>query len=63
MSQKKIGRYDILREIGRGGMATVYLAFDPVLECKIAFKVLSPSFAHEAEFSARFEQEAKTLYV
>lgn len=61
MSEKKIGRYEIKRELGRGGMATVYLAYDPVLERDVALKLLPNYFAHDPEFSARFEREAKTV--
>jgi hypothetical protein len=61
MSEKKIGRYTIKSELGRGGMATVYLAYDPVLEREVALKLLPNYFAHDPEFSARFEREAKTV--
>ncbi len=61
MSEKKIGRYTIKSELGRGGMATVYLAYDPVLEREVALKLLPTYFAHDPEFSARFEREAKTV--
>ncbi|MEJ2749553.1 MAG: serine/threonine-protein kinase, partial [Anaerolineae bacterium] len=61
MSEKKIGRYEIKSELGRGGMATVYLAYDPVLEREVALKLLPNYFAHDPEFSARFEREAKTV--
>jgi serine/threonine protein kinase len=36
-----IGRYQIKRELGRGGMATVYLAFDPRFDREVAVKVLA----------------------
>jgi eukaryotic-like serine/threonine-protein kinase len=39
------GRYTILREIGRGGMATVYLARDLERDTDVALKVLSPDLA------------------
>ena len=61
MSGRKIGRYEIVRELGRGGMATVYLGFDPKLERQVAIKVLPSQFANDPEFFDRFEQEAKTL--
>jgi serine/threonine-protein kinase len=37
---EQIGRYEIRRELGRGGMATVYLAFDPRIRRQVAIKVL-----------------------
>lgn len=58
---KSIGRYQIKEELGRGGMATVYLAYDPVLERDVALKLLPNYFAHDPEFFARFEREAKTV--
>lgn len=61
MSGKMIGRYEILRELGRGGMATVYLGHDPKLERQVAIKVLPSQFANDPEFFDRFQQEAKTL--
>lgn len=61
MSEKKIGRYAIKSELGRGGMATVDLAYDPVLEREVALKLLPNYFAHDPEFSAHFEREAKTV--
>ncbi len=63
-SIKTIGRYEIEREIGRGGMAVVYKAFDPRLERAVAIKLIqsgafgSNIFGHIRE---RFEREAKAL--
>ncbi len=56
-----IGRYQIKRELGRGGMATVYLAFDPRFDREVAIKVLPREFLHDAMFRARFEREAKLI--
>ena len=56
-----IGRYQIKRELGRGGMATVYLAFDPRFDREVAIKVLPREFLHDAVFRARFEREAKLI--
>lgn len=58
---EKIGRYEIQEEIGRGGMATVFKAYDPRFERHIAVKVLPPEFMHDPEFRARFNREAKTI--
>lgn len=61
MTPEKIGRYEIRREIGRGGMATVYQAYDPHFEREVAVKVLPREFLHDTMFLARFEHEAKTI--
>src|SRR5512136_3162125 len=61
MEQKKFGRYEIKAEIGRGGMATVYHAYDPRFEREVALKVLPREMLHELQFRARFEREAKTI--
>jgi hypothetical protein len=54
-----IGRYQLLSEIARGGMATVYLARDPRFEREVAIKVLPRIFMDDATFRARFSREAK----
>lgn len=56
-----LGRYQILEEIGHGGMATVYKAYDPKEDQEVAIKVLSPYIAQEPKFKARFEQEIRVL--
>lgn len=61
MSEQKFGRYIIKSEIGRGGMATVILAYDPRFERDVAIKVLPREFLHDTQFRARFEREAKTV--
>jgi len=57
----KFGRYEIKSEIGRGGMATVYHAYDPRFERDVAIKVLPREFLHDPQFRARFEREAKMI--
>ena len=57
----KFGRYEIKSEIARGGMATVYHAYDPVFERNIAIKVLPRAMLHDPEFRTRFEREAKVI--
>lgn len=61
MDQSKIGRYEIRTELGRGGMATVFQAYDPNFERDVAIKVLPEVFLHDPQFRARFEREAKTI--
>jgi serine/threonine protein kinase len=58
---RKLGRYEIIREIGRGGMSTVHLAYDPVFEREVALKLLPREFLHDPSFRARFEREAKSI--
>jgi serine/threonine protein kinase len=57
----QIGRYEIVSELGRGGMATVYLAHDPRIDRQVAIKVLPPAFLHDPSFRARFAREARTI--
>jgi hypothetical protein len=61
MDEKKFGRYEIRGEIGRGGMATVYHAYDPRFEREVALKVLPREMLHDLQFRTRFEREAKTI--
>ena len=56
-----LGRYEIRKELGRGGMATVYLGYDPQFKREVAVKVLPPQFTHDPTFFNRFEQEAETI--
>jgi serine/threonine protein kinase len=52
--------YEIIEELGRGGMAMVYRARDRQLEREVAIKVLPFSLAFDAEFVERFQREART---
>lgn len=61
MPTQSIGRYQILRELGQGGMATVYLARDPHFERQVAVKVLSRYLLQDSTFRARFQREAKII--
>lgn len=61
MSGKTLGHYELIEEIGRGGMGTVYRARDPRLNREVAIKVLPPQFTHDPDFYARFEREANTI--
>lgn len=53
--------YQIKREIGVGGMASVHLAVQTSLEREVALKVMSPALAADPAFSKRFLQEARML--
>ncbi|HXM39336.1 MAG TPA: serine/threonine-protein kinase [Gemmatimonadales bacterium] len=56
-----LGEYEILAELGRGGMATVYLAHDLPLDRKVAIKVLAPALLLMGEgMVERFKREART---
>lgn len=57
----KIGRYEIKSELGRGGMATVYRAYDPSFDREVAIKVLPREMMHDPQFRARFEREIKMV--
>lgn len=58
---RKIGRYEILREIGTGGMATIYLAHDPAADRPVAIKLLHAQFVRDPQFRTRFIREARIL--
>jgi serine/threonine protein kinase len=55
-----LGEYDVLGELGRGGMATVYLAHDIALDRKVAIKVMSPTLMAGEGMAERFKREART---
>ncbi|MGB0385281.1 MAG: SUMF1/EgtB/PvdO family nonheme iron enzyme [Ardenticatenaceae bacterium] len=61
MILKQIDRYEIKGELGKGGMATVYRAYDPNFAREVAIKVLPPQFLHDSTFQARFRREAQTI--
>ena len=54
------GEYEILGELGRGGMAAVFLAREVALDRKVAIKLISPSFLDGTEAVERFKREART---
>ena len=56
-----IGRYEINRELGRGGMASVFEANDPRFGRSVAVKVLPREMLFDPAFRARFDREARTV--
>jgi serine/threonine protein kinase len=58
---KRVGIFDVQREIGRGGMGVVYLATDTRLNRQVAIKALPEHLASDPVRLERFEREAKTL--
>ena len=54
-----VGRYEIVRQLGRGGMATVHLARQRALDREVALKELHPAHAADAAFARRFLQESR----
>jgi len=56
--QKINDRYQIVRNIGEGGMANVYLAVDTILDRKVAIKILRGDLADDPKFVRRFQREA-----
>jgi serine/threonine-protein kinase len=58
---RSVGRYEIREELGRGGMAAVYLAHDPKLDRQVALKLMDQQMSSDPTFAARFEREAKTI--
>ena len=58
---RSIGKYRIVRLLGRGGMGAVYQASDPHLERDVALKVMLPQFADQPEHKLRFEREARAV--
>jgi len=57
----KVGRYTLIKKIGEGNMATVFEAYDPMLERNVAIKMLKYDLSHNQDFLDRFEHEAKII--
>ena len=56
--QKINDRYEIIRSIGEGGMANVYLGYDSILDRNVAIKVLRGDLSNDEKFVRRFQREA-----
>src|SRR6266498_4202211 len=60
-SGQTLGPYRIINQIGKGGMATVYKAYQPSVDRYVAIKVLPSQLAESKEFATRFHQEARII--
>ena len=56
--QKINDRYEIIKSIGEGGMANVYLAYDTILDRRVAIKLLRGDLSNDEKFVRRFQREA-----
>jgi serine/threonine protein kinase len=61
MSLSTIGRYIVERELGVGGMATVYLARDPYMKRQVAIKLLSQQMTADSLYYRFFQREAEVI--
>ncbi|MEJ2210003.1 MAG: protein kinase, partial [Anaerolineae bacterium] len=59
LTGRTIGNYQIVDELGRGGMAVVYRAYQPSLNRYVAIKILPPQLSFDQEFIQRFQREAR----
>ncbi|KFN44123.1 serine/threonine-protein kinase [Arenimonas oryziterrae] len=57
----RVGHYEIVSELGRGGMGVVYKGYEPALTRYVAIKELAPSLAHDAMLVERFLREARSM--
>jgi len=62
MINQQIQHYRITSELGKGGMATVYLAHDLKFDTKVAIKILNKEFIHNDNIRKRFITEARNIY-
>jgi hypothetical protein len=58
---KTLGNYRIIEQIGMGGMATVFKAYQPSMDRYVALKVISPYLSQDPNFAKRFQQEARVI--
>ena len=61
LEARRIGKYEIIRLLGKGAMGAVYHAHDPLLERDVALKVMLPQIADDPEHKQRFEREARAV--
>ncbi|MFO7564235.1 MAG: serine/threonine-protein kinase [Enhygromyxa sp.] len=58
---QRVGRYSVLRALGRGGMSTVYDAYDPELDRRVALKLVTAWDSSDAQGPARLVREARAM--
>src|SRR5438105_4037443 len=56
-----VGRYELRETLGTGGFATVYRAYDPVLDREVALKVVHPHLGRDERVRERFVREGRAL--
>ena len=61
MGAEKFSRYELREELGQGGMATVYRAYDPMFEREVALKILKRESLNDLQVRERFERETKII--
>ncbi len=61
MIGQRLGKYEVLEEVGQGGMSVVYRGSDDALDREVALKVLHPHLAGREDYRARFHREAKAV--
>jgi serine/threonine-protein kinase len=61
MGAEKFSRYELREELGQGGMATVYRAYDPMFEREVALKILNRESLNDPQVRERFERETKII--
>lgn len=61
MGAEKFSRYELREELGQGGMATVYRAYDPMFEREVALKILKRESLNDLQTRERFERETKII--
>lgn len=59
--RSKVGHYDIVEELGRGGMGVVYKGFEANLSRHVAIKLMSEALAHDPQVVERFLREARSM--
>jgi serine/threonine protein kinase len=58
---ENIGPYQLLQQIGEGGMGAVFRAYHPALDRYVALKIIQPAFREDRTFIARFQREARLI--